>query len=230
MTTARRTCYAGHRVDLRESRLPKLAGLLAAERPGRLLDVGCAAGEFAAQAIAQGWRVDGVEREPALAEAARARGVSVHVGDFDTGSLPWETATFDAAVAGEVIEHLVDTDHLLAEMARLVRPGGVLIVTTPNLASLENRVRLLFGRYPMWMDHRVEGAGHLRYYTPRILKAHLQTHGFRVERHVGNWVPVVPQRWADDRRFPWLARTGDWFPSLAMGILMKARRVSGDLT
>lgn len=230
MTTARRTCYAGHRVDLRESRLRKLADLLAAERPGRLLDVGCAAGEFAAQAIAQGWRVDGVEREPALAEAARARGVSVHVGDFDTGSLPWESSTFDAAVAGEVIEHLVDTDHLLAEMARLVRPGGVLIVTTPNLASLENRVRLLFGRYPMWMDHRVEGAGHLRYYTPRILKAHLQTHGFRVERHVGNWVPVVPQRWADDRRFPWLARTGDWFPSLAMGILMKARRVSGDLT
>jgi hypothetical protein len=103
----------------------------------------------------------------------------------------------------------------------------VLIVTTPNLASFENRVRLLFGRYPMWMDHRVAGAGHLRYYTPRVLRAQLAAHGFRVERHVGNWVPVVPQRWMDDRRFPWLAVTGDWWPSLAMAIVMKGRRVGG---
>jgi hypothetical protein len=83
------------------------------------------------------------------------------------------------------------------------------------------------GRYPMWMDHRVAGTGHLRYYTPRLLKAHLAQHGFRVEQHLGNWVPFVPQRWLDDRRFPWLAKTGDWFPALSMGILMKARREPG---
>ena len=227
MTGGPRTSYAQHGVDLRESRLRKLMALLAAERPGRLLDVGCAAGELAALAMSRGWRVDGVEREPALAEAARTRAVAVHLLDFDVAPLPWERATFDVAIAGEVIEHLVDTDHLLAELARVVRPGGILIVTTPNLASFENRVRLLFGRYPMWMDHRVAGAGHLRYYTPRVLRAQLATHGFRVERHVGNWVPVVPQRWADDRRFPWLAITGDWWPSLAMAIVMKARRVGG---
>jgi 2-polyprenyl-3-methyl-5-hydroxy-6-metoxy-1,4-benzoquinol methylase len=227
MTATPHTSYARHGVDLRESRLRKLMDLLADERPGRLLDVGCAAGELAGQARSQGWRVDGVEREPALAEAARARGLAVHLGDFDVERLPWERATFDAAIAGEVIEHLVDTDHLLAEMARVVRPGGCVIVTTPNLASLENRVRLFFGRYPMWMDHRVAGTGHLRYYTPRVLRAQLAAHGLQVERHVGNWVPIVPQRWADDRRFPWLAVTGDWWPSLAMGILMKARRVAG---
>jgi 2-polyprenyl-3-methyl-5-hydroxy-6-metoxy-1,4-benzoquinol methylase len=137
--------------------------------------------------------------------------------------LPWEASAFDAVVAGEVIEHVVNTDHLLREVARVLRPGGVLVITTPNLASLENRIRLLLGRYPMWMDHRVSGAGHLRYYTPRLLRAHLAQHGFAVERHVGNWVPFLPQRWMDDRRFPWLARTGDWFPSLAMDIPMKAR-------
>jgi len=227
MTGSPHTSYAQHGVDLRESRLRKLMELLTAERPGRLLDVGCAAGELAAQAMSHGWRVDGAEREPALAEAARTRGVAVRLVDFDVERLPWEPATFDAAIAGEVIEHLVDTDHLLAELARVVRPGGILIVTTPNLASFENRVRLLFGRYPMWMDHRVAGAGHLRYYTPRVLRAQLAAHGFRVERHVGNWVPIVPQRWADDRRFPWLAVTGDWWPSLAMAIVMKARRVAG---
>lgn len=222
--TAPRTPYAAHRLDLAESRLRKLLALLEPEPRGRLLDLGCAAGELAAVLGERGWKVDGVERERALAEAAATRGIPVSVVDVDVATLPFGAATFDAAVAGEVIEHVIDTDHVLGELARVVRPGGCLLITTPNLASLENRVRLLFGRYPMWMDHRVPGAGHLRYYTPRVLERHLATHGFTVERHVGNWVPLLPQRWVDDRRWPWLAKTGDWWPSLAMDIVMKARR------
>ena len=219
-----RTPYGAHRLDLRESRLRKLLRLIGTERPGRLLDVGCAGGEFAQTVAGLGWRVEGVEAEPELVRAAERRGIAVRASDLDREALPWEAATFDAVVAGEVIEHLVDTDHFLAEVARILRPDGVLFITTPNLASFENRVRLLLGRYPMWMDHRVAGTGHLRYYTPRVLKSQLAAHGFRVERHLGNWVPLLPQRWLDDRRWPWLAVTGDWCPSLAMDILMKARR------
>jgi len=222
--TSVRTGYAGHRVDLRESRIRKLLRLLEGETPGRLLDVGCAGGELAALLVARGWRVDGAEAEPALVEAARARGIDARAVDLDRAPLPWPAGAFEAVVAAEVIEHVVDTDHLLAEMVRVLRPGGVLVVTTPNLASLENRLRLLLGRYPMWMDVGVEGTGHLRYYTPRMLRHQLARHGLRVERHVGNWVPLVPQRFLDDRTAPWLAVTGDWFPSLAMGILMTARR------
>jgi hypothetical protein len=48
-----------------------------------------------------------------------------------------------------------------------------------------------------------------------------------VERHRGNWVPFVPQRFLDDVKAPWLAFTGDWLPGLAMDILMKARRRDG---
>ncbi|HEV8306496.1 MAG TPA: class I SAM-dependent methyltransferase [Methylomirabilota bacterium] len=225
MTAPRcRTSYADHRLDLRESRLTKLLALLADERRGRLLDIGCAAGELAELLQTLGWQAEGVDREPALVERARGRGIAVRRADFERDPLPWDSATFDAAVAGEVIEHVIDTDHLLHEAARVLRPNGVLIVTTPNLASLENRVRLLLGRYPMWMDHGIEGSGHLRYYTPGLLQRQLEQHGFRVERHVGNWVPFLPQRWVDDRKWPWLAVTGDWWPSLAMGILMKARR------
>src|SRR5882724_11764719 len=187
--TSARTDYAGHRMDLRESRIRK---------PGRLLDVGCAGGELAALLATRGWRVHGAEAEPALVEAARARGVEARAVDLDRAPLPWPAGAFDAVVAAEVIEHVVDTDHLLAEAARVLRPGGALVVTTPNLASLENRVRLLLGRYPVWMDVGVEGAGHLRYYTPRMLRHQLARHGLRVERHVGNWVPLVPQRLLDD--------------------------------
>jgi 2-polyprenyl-3-methyl-5-hydroxy-6-metoxy-1,4-benzoquinol methylase len=221
-----RTDYAHHRVDVTESRVRKLLALLADERPGRLLDVGCAGGELGALLAARGWSVHGAEAEPALVQAAQARGVDARAVDLEGAALPWPAAAFDAVVAAEVIEHVVDTDRLLAEMGRVLRPGGALVITTPNLASLENRLRLLLGRYPMWMDVGVEGAGHLRYYTPRMLRRQLGRHGFRVERHVGNWVPFVPQRLLDDRRAPWLAVTGDWWPSLAMGILMKARRAS----
>jgi methionine biosynthesis protein MetW len=225
--TGGRTDYAQHRVDLRESRIRKLLRLLEAEPPGRLLDVGCAGGELAALLATRGWRVEGAEAEPALVEAARARGVETRAVDLDRGALPWPDGAFDAAVAAEVIEHVIDTDHVLAEIARVLRPGGALVITTPNLASLENRLRLLLGRYPMWMDVGVEGTGHVRYYTPRMLRHQLARHGLHVERHVGNWVPLVPQRVLDDRRAPWLAVTGDWWPSLAMGILMKARRAGG---
>jgi len=226
MTQAPHTPYATHQMDLRESRLKKLLRLLREEQPGRLLDIGCAGGELATLLQSEGWNVEGADREPALVETAQARGIPARCADFDDGALPWDSATFDAVVAGEVIEHVLDTDHLLREASRVLRPNGVLIITTPNLASLENRIRLLLGRYPMWMDHGIVGTGHLRYYTPRILRRQLEQHGFRVERHVGNWVPLLPQRWMDDRRFPWLAKTGDWFPSLAMGILMKARRTT----
>ena len=222
--TSARTDYAEHRVDLRESRIRKLLRLLEAETPGCLLDVGCAGGELAALIATRGWRVQGAEAEATLVEAARARGVQTRVVDLDRAPLPWPDGAFDAVVAAEIIEHVIDTDHLLGEIARVLRPGGALVITTPNLASLENRLRLLLGRYPMWMDVGIEGAGHLRYYTPRMLRHQLAGHGLRVERHVGNWVPFVPQRWLDDRRAPWLAVTGDWCPSLAMGILMKARR------
>src|SRR5438552_1701831 len=225
--TSARTDYARHRMDLRESRIRKLLRLLEDETPGRLLDVGCAGGELAALLATRGWRVQGAEAEPALVEAARARGVEARSVDLDRAPLPWPAGAFDAVVAAEVLEHVVDTDHLLAEIARVLRPGGALVVTTPNLASLENRVRLLLGRYPMWMDVGVEGTGHLRHDAPRILRHQLATRGPRVERHLGNWVPLVPQRLLDDRRAPWLAVTGDWWPSLAMGILMKARREAG---
>src|SRR5438876_580208 len=121
--TSARTDYAGYRMDLRESRIRKLLRLLEDETPGRLLDVGCAGGELAALLATRGWRVQGTEAEPALVEAARARGVEARAVDLDRAPLPWPAGAFDAVVAAEVLEHVVDTDHLLAEIARVLRPS-----------------------------------------------------------------------------------------------------------
>jgi hypothetical protein len=74
---------------------------------------------------------------------------------------------------------------VLGEIARVVRGNGVLIVSSPNQASLENRVRLLKGKSILEMPDEIESAkgvfGHIRLYTPTEMKAALQKLGFRLE-------------------------------------------------
>jgi 2-polyprenyl-3-methyl-5-hydroxy-6-metoxy-1,4-benzoquinol methylase len=225
LTDANRALWSGHGMDLREGRVRKAFRLIAEEPPGTLLDVGCGAGELGGRLAAAGWRVFGLALVERQAARAAAGGVRAAAGDVAAG-LPFRAGRLDAVFAGEIIEHLVDTDAFVAELRRVLRPGGILVITTPNLASFENRVKLLLGRYPVWVDYRLAGSGHVRAYTPRILRAQLAAHGFRVERHVGNWVPFVPQRFTDDVKWPWLSVTGDWWPSLAMAIIMKCRKVA----
>ncbi len=220
-----REVWSGHGINLQESRLQKVFRLILEERPGRLLDVGCGAGEVSARFGAAGWRVFGLELIRAQASRARGVGIAVAVGEASSG-FPFRSGEFDLVFAGEIIEHLIDTDGFLAEIHRVLRGGGVLVLTTPNLASFENRLRLFFGRYPAWVDYRLGSSGHVRAYTPRVLSSQLAGHGFTVERHVGNWVPFVPQRFVDDVKCPWLRVTGDWWPGLAMAIIMKCRKTS----
>ena len=99
-------------------------------------------------------------------------------------------------------------------------------MTTPNLASFENRVKLLLGKYPRWVDYCLEeGCGHVRAYTPTVLKRQLRRLGFSVVRHTGNWIPFLPQSWVDDIRWPWLAATGSWLPNFSMDIILLARKL-----
>ena len=218
--------WASHTLELRESRLKKALNMIDVEPRGRLLDIGCGHGEFGALLVGRGWKVAGVDLDPLQIAEASKRGLEATQCDLTHG-LPHESGTFDVVFAGEVIEHIVDTDAFLAEVARVLKPGGAFVLTTPNLASFENRVRLLLGIYPIWVDHRLGGMGHVRAYTPGVLRRQLATHGLIVEKHRGNWVPFVPQRFLDDVKAPWLAVTGDWLPGLAMDILMKARRRDG---
>jgi ubiquinone/menaquinone biosynthesis C-methylase UbiE len=197
--------------------------MISAEPPGELLDLGSGRGEFTASILKDGWRVVGVDLEPAQLSQATRRGV-VAVGADVSERLPFRDCSFNCVFAGEIIEHLLDTDLFISEIYRVLAPNGCMVVTTPNLASAENRLRILFGIYPIWVNYRLEGVGHVRAYTPRTLKRQLLAHGLAVEEHCGNWVPFIPQRFLDDLKLPALAVTGDLFPSLAMDIIVKARK------
>jgi 2-polyprenyl-3-methyl-5-hydroxy-6-metoxy-1,4-benzoquinol methylase len=199
--------------------------MLAAEPRGALLDVAAGSG-IAAQALARdGWTVSALEISEALAEQVRERGIGdVRVHDLASGPLPYPDGAFRAVFAGEIIEHLVDTTAFIAELRRVLEPRGVAVITTPNLASFENRVRMLLGRYPNFVEYELGGDGHVRAYTLPVLRAQLEAGGLAVEEAKGNWVPFVPQVLANDVRTPFLARTGDWFPRLSQGLIVRARR------
>lgn len=115
-------------------------------RGKRVLDVGCLGGRLSREIMERNNEVWGVEVNPAAAEVARKRGIRVTVADVEKG-LPFDEASFDVVHAGEVLEHLYDTKSFLNECRRVLKDGGILLFTTPNLNSLENRLRVATGGY-----------------------------------------------------------------------------------
>jgi len=101
---------------------------------GRLLDVGCGNGRYLRTMRSLGWQVEGVELNRQSAEFCRSTGLSVHNGDLASAQFP--SASFDVITARHVIEHIPTPQRFMAELARLLKPGGSLVVETPNFSSL----------------------------------------------------------------------------------------------
>jgi hypothetical protein len=122
-----------------------------------------------------------------------------------------------------MIEHLVYTDQLPALLGRCSKTNGSLIITAPNLVSLENRIRLLFGFYPKWADWCTsEGVGHVRAYTIEILTRQLAGHGFYIRTVLGSCVPYSPRVALNKYRLTELGFTDYLFPSLFEGMKIHA--------
>jgi len=156
------------------------ASLVALERlrrPGSLLDVGFGPGFLLEAARRRGWRSTGVDPSPFSVARARERGLDVHQGLLEDLHLP--AGSFDAITLMQVIEHVVDPHALLSECMRLLRPGGALVVATPNPVSLLARVKREGFNY--WIP-----PVHCVWYTPRALRRVLRRAGYRPAR-VTTW-------------------------------------------
>lgn len=173
---------------------PNLHVIQGVRQNGRLLDVGCATGEFLAAAKAWGWESYGVEVAPqAAAYAERAYGVQVHTGTLDTA--PWPDGWFDAVTLWEVIEHVPSPRAYVERIARLVRPGGMFAISTPNIRSL---TYALIGRN-WWV---IGPNAHIYYFAPRTLVRLLADYGFTIHLLTTQNRPL---HWRRARRglFPW---------------------------
>ena len=102
--------------------------------------------------------------------------------------LPFADGQFSVVTFSEVLEHLPieQANFVFSELARVIRPGGILVVSSPNQASLENRIKLLKGKSILDMPNPIDSFGgvfgHIRLYTPGEIEATLSKMGFRLER------------------------------------------------
>jgi SAM-dependent methyltransferase len=112
----------------------------------RVLDLGCRSGALTRHFL-EGNSVVGLDVDAAALEKARALGIEPVQANVEE-PLPFEEGSFDAVVAGELLEHLQFPDALVAEAKRVLRPGGVLVGSVPNAFRVQSRLRFLRGRAP----------------------------------------------------------------------------------
>ncbi len=162
---------------------------------GRLLDVGCATGRFLQQMAAVGWRVSGIELDPAAAAKARTVTSDVTIGDPAEVTLP--PASFDLITAFHVVEHLPDPAAALRRMLDWLAPGGLMIVEVPNIGGWGGT---LFGRFWSGLDF----PRHLIHFTPATMRGLVERCGGRI---VDEWHWSKPRWIIRSARF-WLADRG----------------------
>lgn len=172
---------------LRRSAAIRLQRILRILRPTgrRLLDVGCGPGFFLDVARASGFTVQGVELSPFAAHHAQEHlGLLVAQGDFPGTPLP--AAGFDVVTLWDVIEHLADAHAMMAEIARVLAPGGSLVFSTGDRTAPFAR---LSGR--RW--HLYNLPEHLYFYSPESLRRLLDAHGLRLQalRHEASHYPLA---------------------------------------
>lgn len=140
----------------------------------RLLDVGCGSGKFLAFMRSLGWMVQGIEPDEQAASCARQHfGVPVETGFIEESDLPEDA--FDAITISHVIEHVGKPESFLLACFRMLRPGGTLVIVTPNLESMGHRI---FRRN--WSI--LEPPRHLFIFSPSSLCAFVERAGFQTVR------------------------------------------------
>jgi 2-polyprenyl-3-methyl-5-hydroxy-6-metoxy-1,4-benzoquinol methylase len=161
----------------------------------RVLDVGAADGLLSRPLSARGWKVTALEADASAAAAAEAHCERVIVADLDV-AVPALDPDFDAIVCGDVLEHLAHPAPALRSLACALAPGGVVVVSVPNVAHLWMRLSLLAGRFD-YAERGILDRTHLRFFTERSLRALLTEAGLTITRATATPAPlyqVVPQR------------------------------------
>jgi SAM-dependent methyltransferase len=134
-----------------------------------MLDIGCGEGFFLSEAKSSGWEVHGTEFSDIYLPICRSKGIEMRTGRLDASQYAPES--FDVIAWIEVIEHIDCPQEELEKMFQLLRPGGVIYVTTPNFDSVSRKI--LRGKWTV-----IDYPGHLVYYTPDTLSRLFRRNGF----------------------------------------------------
>ena len=148
-------------------------GFSAHRRSNRLLDIGCGAGSLLEAARRAGWDAEGVEISIRAVDHVRGAGLKVFHGELAEAEYP--DGHFDVVTASEILEHVPDPRAMLAEIARILRPGGLFWATTPHGRGLSARVLGL-----RWSS--ISPPEHLHLFSLEGVRQMLRETGFRTAR------------------------------------------------
>jgi len=186
----------------------------------KILELGAASGYISKLLLPQGFRVVASDSEPEIVEHLIGSGIEALMIDV-CEKFPLDDREFDAILMGELIEHVFDPGFLLDECFRVLRKGGILIITTPNLARISDRLRFLFGESPKQVDATHEFLRlHIRPFTRKSLEKILNIHSFTMLRTRSNLVKIG--KWGGKSRYSrFLAKV---FPSWGGSLIIAGKK------
>ena len=156
---------------------------------GRILEIGCGSGLTGALAFGENKcsMYVGVELMADAADDARRRLTDVIVGNIEEMDLPYPDAHFDGLILSEVLEHLIDPWAVMAKVRQQLKPGAIVLASSPNVSHWRVIGHLLGGRFDL-EDQGVMDRTHLRWFTPKTYAGLFEASGYAVD---DVW-PLVP--------------------------------------
>ena len=152
------------------------------EATQRVLDVGCGAGVFGFTLKQRGTpEVHGIELDEAAGRQARELLDGVVVGDVETMELPFDDGYFNCIVFADLLEHLYDPTAVLRKVARVLRPGGLMVMSIPNIRFYLTFAMLAAGRWK-YEDAGIMDRTHIRFFTAVEMRNMVRAAGLRVSR------------------------------------------------
>lgn len=203
---------ADHRFDA--FRFGRAVGMIEAEMGAKWLDLGCHKGEFLS------FLGPGINRYGADCWTDDLPGPWVYQKCNFEKSFPKFLYPMDVVSCFEVLEHITDTEAFLHGIYATLRPGGWVLLSTPNINSLRNRVTVPLGAYPYGLEWR-NVIHHVRLYNPTALRQQLAGIGFENISCKGISFLPLSSPWG----IGWLScKLADWFPSLCNNFFMIAQK------
>lgn len=143
--------------------------------PLKLLDVGCGTGVLSRLLVEKGYDVIGIDISENAINKCKNKGLNAYQQDLSE-KLLFRDEEFDGILMSEVIEHIADTFFVLHELNRVLKTGGVFILTTPNSAFITRRLRYLIGK----TSTETQNFSHLRFFNKKLLTRIVKEANYKV--------------------------------------------------